>query len=81
MSNNTKATVEEEEDAATVGGYHGYPVLMKTDMSEEMASEVGDFDQWDIWSSVLIQYLFICQLILYFICYFLPKLNVYKTKK
>ena len=40
MSNNTKATVEEEEDAATVGGYHGYPVLMRTDMSEEMAYEV-----------------------------------------
>ena len=45
MSNNKKTTVEEEEDAATVGGYHGYPVLMKTDMSEEMASEVGDFNQ------------------------------------
>ena len=36
-----KTKVEEEEDAATVGGYHGYPVLMRTDMSEEMASDVS----------------------------------------
>ena len=44
MSNKTKAIVEEEEDAATVGGYHGYPVLMRTDMSEEMAYEVKYFE-------------------------------------
>ena len=44
MSSKTKATIEEEEDAATVGGYHGYPVLMRTDMSEEMAYEVRYFE-------------------------------------
>lgn len=46
---NDKTKVEEEEDAATVGGYHGYPVLMRTDMSEEMASDVSHLSIYSLY--------------------------------
>ena len=35
-----KTTTEEEEDTAT-SGHHGHPLLIKTDMSEEMAFDVS----------------------------------------
>ena len=33
--------INDEEEDQCVGNYHGYPLLMKTDMDEEMATDVS----------------------------------------
>ena len=42
--NTTKGTVDEDEDTGNAGGWHGYPVLIKTDMSQDMAYDVSCID-------------------------------------
>ena len=37
----TKGNNEEEDELATVGSYHGYPLLIKTDMRQDMVLDVS----------------------------------------
>ena len=39
----TKTPNVEEEEVQTTGNYHGYPLIIKADMREDMASNVSHF--------------------------------------
>ena len=42
-----KAKDEDEEDTSNVNEFHGHPLLVKTDMTEEMAYDVSILQKLD----------------------------------